>query len=50
MATWDQGDNDSCDENEVLTPVDPEADPLRWLDDGLSDLSGFEHCYFDLAA
>ena len=49
-ATEDQGDNDSCDENEVLAPVDPEADPLRWLDDGLPDLSGFEHRYFDLAA
>jgi hypothetical protein len=49
-ATGDQGDNDSCDENEILAPVDPEADPLRWLDDGLPDLSGFEHRYFDLAA
>ncbi|KAF8227096.1 hypothetical protein L208DRAFT_1406036 [Tricholoma matsutake] len=50
MAAEDQNDNDSCDENEILTPVDPEADPLRWLDDGIPDLSGFEHRYFDLAA
>ena len=48
-AAEDQSDNDS-DENEPLAPVDPEADPLRWLDDGLPDLSGFEHRYFDLGA
>ena len=50
MAPEDQSDNDSCDENEVLIPVDPEADPLTWLDDGLPDLSEFEHHYFNLAA
>jgi hypothetical protein len=50
MAAEDQSENDSCDKNEILAPVDPEADPLRWLDDGLPDLSGFEHCYFDLVA
>jgi hypothetical protein len=32
------------------TSVDPEADPLKWLDDGLPDLSGFECHYFDLTA
>jgi len=37
-------------ESEIPTPVDPEADPLKWLDDGLLDLSGFKHHYFDLAA
>jgi hypothetical protein len=46
----DQSDDDSCDESEIPAPVDPEADPLKWLDDGLPDLSGFEHRYFDLAA
>ena len=50
MAAEDQSENDSCDKNKILAPVDPEADPLRWLDDGLPDLSGFEHHYFDLAA
>ncbi|KAI9510814.1 hypothetical protein F5148DRAFT_1274586 [Russula earlei] len=45
----DQSDDDSCDESEVPAHVDPEADPLKWLDDGLPDLSGFEHRYFDLA-
>ena len=50
MAAEHQSENDSCDKNEILAPVDPEADPLRWLDDGLPDLSGFEHHYFDLAA
>jgi len=43
----DQSDNDSCDRNELSAPVDLEADPLKWLDDGLLDLSGFE---FDLVA
>jgi hypothetical protein len=50
MAYEDQSDNGGSDENEVLAPVDPEADPLRWLDDGLPDLSGFKHRYFDPAA
>jgi hypothetical protein len=50
VVTGDQSDGDSCDENELPTPVDPEADPLKWLDDSLPDLSGFEHRYFDLVA
>ena len=29
--------------------MDPEGDALKWLDDGLPDLSGFQHRYFDLA-
>ena len=43
-------DNDSCDENKVLTPVDSEADPTKWMNDSLPDLSRFEHHYFNLAA
>ncbi|KAI9452027.1 hypothetical protein F5148DRAFT_1277633 [Russula earlei] len=39
-----------CDESEIPAHVDPEADPLKWLDDGFPDLSGFKHHYFDLAA
>jgi hypothetical protein len=50
VVNGDQSDSDSCDGNELPAPVDPEADPLKWLDDGLPDLSGFEHRYFDLAA
>ena len=49
-TTEDHCDNDSCNENKVLTPVDPEADPKKWMNDGLPDLSGFEHHYFDLVA
>ncbi|KAI9508027.1 hypothetical protein F5148DRAFT_980502 [Russula earlei] len=46
----DQNDDDCCDESEIPAHVDPEADPLKWLDDSLLDLSVFEHHYFDLAA
>jgi hypothetical protein len=46
----DQSDSDGCNENELPAPIDPEADPLKWLDDGLPDLSGSEYRYFDLAA
>ena len=46
----DHSDNDSRDESEILTPVGPEADLTKWMSDGLPDLSGFKHCYFDLAA
>jgi hypothetical protein len=40
----------SEDEEEIpATSTDPENDTLKWLDDGLPDLSGFQHRYFDLA-
>ncbi|KAG6806901.1 hypothetical protein H0H92_009651, partial [Tricholoma furcatifolium] len=38
------------DLNDLSIPIDPEEDPLKWLDEPLPDLSGFEHRYFDLAA
>ena len=31
------------------TPADPVKDPLKWLDDGLPDLSGYNNQEFDLA-
>ena len=31
------------------TPSDPVEDPLKWLDDGLPDLSGYNRREFDLA-
>ena len=30
------------------TPDDPVEDPLKWLDEGLPDLSGYNHTEFDL--
>ena len=30
------------------TPDDPVEDPLKWLDDGLPDLFGYNHREFDL--
>jgi hypothetical protein len=35
--------------SEMSTPDDPVEDPLKWLDDGLPDLSGYSHHEFDLA-
>ena len=49
-TTEDHCDNDSCNENKVLTPVDPEADSTKWMNDGPPDLSGFEHHCFALVA
>ena len=34
---------------EMNTPDDPVEDPLKWLDEGLPDLSGNNHTEFDLA-
>ena len=31
------------------TPSDPLEDPLKWLDNGLPDLSGYNRREFDLA-
>jgi len=49
----DELPNDESDEGgegDLASPADPVDDPLKWLDDGLPDLSGFENRYFDLAA
>lgn len=35
--------------SEMNTPSDPVEDPLKWLDDGLPDLSGYNCQDFDLA-
>lgn len=43
-------DSDSEDKNSKLSsPADPVEDPLKWLDEGLPDLSGFDNRDFDLA-
>ncbi|KAF8879442.1 hypothetical protein CPB84DRAFT_1852114 [Gymnopilus junonius] len=43
-------DSDSEDNDSKLnSPADPVEDPLKWLDDGLPDLSGFDNRNFDLA-
>ena len=43
-------DNDSEEDEEsnIGTPADPIQDPLKWLDNGPPDLSGFENRFFDL--
>ena len=35
--------------SEMNTPDDPVEDPLKWLDDGLPDLFGYNRKEFDLA-
>jgi hypothetical protein len=35
--------------SEINTPSDPVEDPLKWLDDGLPELFGYNHREFDLA-
>jgi hypothetical protein len=35
--------------SEMDTPADPVEHPLKWLDDGLTDLSGYGRQEFDLA-
>ena len=36
-------------ELKLVSPADPVDDPLKWLDEGLPDLSGFANQHFDLA-
>lgn len=50
--TANPASNDSDSEgksSEMNTPSDPVEDPLKWLDDGLPDLSRYNHQEFDLA-
>jgi hypothetical protein len=35
--------------SEMNIPSDPVEDPLKWLDDGLPELFGYNHQEFDLA-
>lgn len=43
-------DSESEEKSSVVnTPSDPVEDPLKWLDDGLPDLFGYNHQEFDLA-
>ena len=46
----EDGDIAEDDKSSGTNPVDPENDPMAWLDDGLPDLSGSQHAYFDLQA
>ena len=42
--------SDSEEKNsEMDTPADPVEHPLKWLDEGLPDLSGYGHQEFDPA-
>ena len=45
----DRDSDSKCKNSELDSPADPVEDPLKWLDDGLPDLSGFNHHDFDLA-
>ena len=42
-------DSDGEKNSGMDTPADPVEDPLKWLDDGLPDLSGYNNREFDLA-
>lgn len=46
-------DEDTASESEGTSemdkPADPMEDPLKWLDEGLPDLSGYNKHEFDLA-
>ena len=42
-------DSDGEKSSGIGTPADPVEDPLKWLDDGLSDLSGYIVREFDLS-
>lgn len=42
-------DSDGEKTSEMDSPADPVKDPLKWLDDGLPDLSGYNKQEFDLA-
>lgn len=49
IESSDNSTDEEDEEPKLSSPTDPENDPLRWLDEGLPDLSGFENRYFDLA-
>ena len=42
----EDGDLAEDDKFSGTNAVDPENDPMAWLDDGLRDLSGSQHAYF----
>lgn len=51
MSRKKPGEDDDIAEDDKpsgTNTVDPENDPMAWLDDGLPDLSGSQHAYFDL--
>ena len=44
----EDGDLAEDDKFSGTNAVDPENDPMTWLDNGLPDFSGSQHAYFDL--
>jgi hypothetical protein len=51
FQAWETSDDDTEEEGEsnITTQADPVQDPLKWMDSGLPEISGFENRFFDLA-
>ena len=49
LASEDSDSDSEGKRSEMNTPDDPVEDPLKWLDEGLPDLFGYNRNEFDLA-